>query len=344
MRGINLVRVGVLGLIVAAGSAIANRTDDHAPAKPKSQPAPATKPEATKPEAKKPEAKAHGEKSPTKPDPKADEHDAPKPDHADPHADPHTDPAANPATDKHDAPATMNNVPAAHASTNAADPVQADDALKMLKEGNERWVADQEKNPNTESSRRQATSEGGQHPFVTVLTCADSRLPVERIFDRGVGDVFVVRVAGNVAGTSESGTIEYGLGHLKTPLLVVMGHTKCGAVAAAASGKDIPGDLGALVHNIDPAVARARQQNPGVDEAKLASLAIRENVWQSIFDLCRRSEEVRTMIKEDKVQVVGAIYDITTGKVEWLGEHPWQAQLLDVIDSRQNANADDKHE
>ena len=115
-------------------------------------------------------------------------------------------------------------------------PMTGDAALKMLQEGNQRWVMDKDENPNTDPSRRAMLAEKGQKPFVTILTCADSRLPVERIFDRGVGEVFVVRVAGNVAGTSETGTIEYAVGHIKTPLLVVMGHTKCGAVAAAASG------------------------------------------------------------------------------------------------------------
>jgi carbonic anhydrase len=209
--------------------------------------------------------------------------------------------------------------------------VDADRALELLKEGNERWVGGTPQNPNSDSSRREQTADKGQKPFVTVLTCADSRIPVERVFDRGVGEVFAIRVAGNVAGASEAGTIEYGLGHLHTPLLVVMGHTKCGAVAAAASGAQVHGKVAELVGNITPAVDRAKRNNPDADSAELTAMAVKENVWQSIFDLYKSSQEIRALAKNGTVRVVGAIYDISTGKVEWLGEHPWQAEIIDAM-------------
>lgn len=325
MRSPQFVRSAVLFLLLAAGTAAASRLDDHAKTK-----SPAPKAEPGKPH-------SLAEPAPKKSD--APKPDAPRTEHpteGDSHGDAHAS-SPEPADDHARAPAQK---------PRAADAVlpSADAALAMLREGNERWVAQRPTNPNTDSARRQEAAEGGQHPFVTVLTCADSRIPVERTFDRGVGEVFVVRVAGNIAGPSETGTIEYGLGHLKTPLLVVMGHTRCGAVAAAAGGKDLPGALGELVHAIDPAVARARQQNPGADEKQLAAVAVRENVWQSIFDLCRRSDETRALVRDGKVKVVGAICDINTGKVEWLGEHPWQAQLLDALDAHREAHAEGARE
>lgn len=223
--------------------------------------------------------------------------------------------------------------------------VTAEDALSKLQDGNQRWVADKETNPHTETSRREMLADKGQKPFVTVLTCADSRIPVERVFDQGVGDVFVVRVAGNVAGVNETGTIEYGAGHLHTPLLVVMGHTKCGAVGAAASGASLHGMVGRLVGNIQPAVDRAKRNNPGVDDKELAALSVKENVWQSVFDLYKNSNELCELVASGKLKVVGAIYDISTGKVDFLGEHPWQGELLGALKAKtDSASADaEKH-
>jgi len=215
----------------------------------------------------------------------------------------------------------------------------ADEAIAMLREGNERWVKDSGKNPNTDPARRSAVAEQGQTPFATIITCADSRLPVERIFDRGVGELFVVRVAGNVAGQSETGTVEYGVGHLHTPLIVVLGHTKCGAVAAAASGAEVHGNLAGLISRITPAVDRARRLAPGADDATLVSAAIRENVWQTVFDLLKSSGELRDAASEGKVQIVGAVCDISTGKVEFLGSHPWQSELLTALNTTGAAQA-----
>lgn len=210
----------------------------------------------------------------------------------------------------------------------------ADQAMKLLTEGNTRWVAASANTPNVSVERRKAVAEGGQHPFVTVLTCADSRLPVERIFDRGVGDVFVVRVAGNIAGVSETGTIEYGIEHLKTPLLVIMGHSKCGAVNAAATHAEVGGAIAKIVDQIEPAVERASKNNPGVEGANLVPAAIKENVWQTAFDLLKNSHEVRSLVEGGKLKIVGAVCDIATGKVEWMGEHPWQKELISAFNAQ----------
>lgn len=215
-------------------------------------------------------------------------------------------------------------------------------ALAQLQEGNRRWVGGHNTHPRTEPSRRERTAREGQQPFATILSCADSRVPVEQIFDQGVGDLFVIRVAGNVVGDQQAGTIEYGSGHLKTPLLVVMGHTHCGAVAAAASDAPVEGHVADLVSAIRPAVERARRQNPRAEGESLTSQAIRENVWQSIFDLLRTSPALRSQAREGTLMIVGAVYDITSGEVEFLGEHPWQTELvaaLDARDSTPNAQA-----
>lgn len=227
-------------------------------------------------------------------------------------------------------------VAAATSAIENTEGLNADEALKLLTEGNARWVATSPNTPNTSMERRKAVADQGQHPFVTVLTCADSRLPVERVFDRGVGDVFVVRVAGNIAGTSETGTIEYGVEHLKTPLLVIMGHTKCGAVNAAATHAEVGGSIAKIVDQIEPAVERAAKNNPGVEGANLVPAAIKENVWQTAFDLLKNSHEVRSLVESGKLKIIGAVCDISTDKVEWMGEHPWQKELISAF------NAEDK--
>lgn len=259
----------------------------------------------------------------------------PKPMHA-PDPTDHDDHTATPTDDRHE---TAQHEPAKHepaqhetaTSHETPSAPTASEALAMLVEGNGRWVSGTPKNPNIATDRRATLAAEGQKPFVTVLTCADSRIPVERVFDRGVGEVFVVRVAGNIAGDSETGTVEYGLGHLHTPLLVVMGHTKCGAVAAAASGAQLHGKVGGLVSRIHPAVDRAKRNNPNADETTLAAAAVKENVWQTIYDLLRESDEVRAMVESGSVKVVGAVNDISTGKVDFMGEHPWQIELLTAL-------------
>lgn len=231
-------------------------------------------------------------------------------------------------------PASPATKPKHTAAADATDVPTPDEAFDLLRRGNERWVNNQPEAPNTDSARREDASQNGQKPFATVLTCADSRLPVERIFDRGVGDLFVVRVAGNVASGEVTGSIEYGAEHLHVPLLVVMGHTKCGAVAAAASGAEVGGNVGTLVEKITPAVSRARQQAPGADAAEILTASVKENVWQTMFDIIRTSPEMRHLVKEGKVKIVGAVCNVGTGKVEWIGEHPWQTALVDAFDAK----------
>ena len=203
----------------------------------------------------------------------------------------------------------------------------ADEVLTALKEGNARFVAGTPQHPHSGMDRVIETS-AGQTPMATVIGCSDSRVALERLFDRGIGDLFVVRVAGNVADTDEIGSAEYGTGHLHTPLMIILGHTECGAVSAVASGAALHGSIPSLVDNIVPAVERARHANPGVSDKDLIPFAVRENVFESIASTLTHSQEIRDLVTEGKLRVVGAVYDIDTGIVDWLGEHPAQSALL----------------
>ncbi len=212
-------------------------------------------------------------------------------------------------------------------TSEASGTVSADQALARLMEGNARYVANISEYPNTGSLRREEVATG-QHPFVTVLSCADSRVPVEYIFDQGIGDTFVLRVAGNVCGTNEAGTIEYGVEHLKTPLLVVMGHSACGAVTAVATNAEVSGNVAALVSHIKPAVADASHNHPELSGKDLVPTAIESNVFQSIAELIAESAPIREAVENKELKIVGCVYDIETGYVRWLGKHPEQEGLI----------------
>lgn len=210
--------------------------------------------------------------------------------------------------------------------------------LSLLKEGNVRFVEGKPFHPNQEVSRRVELAAAGQEPSATILACSDSRDPVEMIFDRGVGDLFVVRVAGNVAGLSELATIEYGVTHLGTPLLIVMGHSKCGAVTAAVKNAELHGHLPSLISLIKPAAEKARVSAP---EEELIPRTIELNVWQQVENIFAKSASVREFAAAGKVQIVGAVYDIATGKVQWLGQHPEIDRLL--AEAKTEVGAHDDH-
>ena len=202
-----------------------------------------------------------------------------------------------------------------------------DKIIEQLKQGNQRFYSNTATHPHTDAARLiQAGKESqADHALATVITCSDSRLPVERIIDTGIMDTFVVRVAGNVCDTDEIGSIEYGLAHVNTPVLVVLGHTQCGAVIAVSQavrgeGHALERNIPPLVDNIIPAVKRAVAAHPEAKGDAVVPFAIVENVWQSIDDLFLKSAAVRNLVKTGKAKVVGAIYDVGTGKIEWLPE------------------------
>lgn len=229
--------------------------------------------------------------------------------------------------------ASADDSPAAAPAAAPATAPTPDEALQTLRDGNERFARGQAEHPRQDTARAAETALDGQHPIATVLSCSDSRVPVEILFDCGIGDAFTVRVAGNVADVDEIGSIEYGVDHLETPVLVVLGHSKCGAVTAVVTGAELHGLIPPLVENIRPAVEAARQNFPGREGADLVPEAIRANVWQTIDDICHNSPAVRNRLATGKLTIVGAVYDLESGRVDWLGPHPEQGRLLRYSDN-----------
>ena len=212
-----------------------------------------------------------------------------------------------------------------------------DEILDILIQGNQRFASGKSTHPHTDADRlAQAGSENqGNHALATVITCSDSRVPVEMIFDMGIMDVFVVRVAGNVCNTDEIGSIEYGLAHVHTPVLVVLGHTQCGAVTAVTEAQlgqahKLERNIPPLIAPIVPAVKRAIAENPDLKGDELVEKAIVENVWQGIRDLFMKSPATRELVDSGKVKVVGAIYDVGAGKINWLPEEKVKAIMNEV--------------
>jgi len=207
--------------------------------------------------------------------------------------------------------------------------ISAQEAIRLLQEGNSRFAIGWPQRPNQQVERRAETSQMGQHPIAGVISCSDSRVPPEILFDRGIGDIFVVRVAGNVAGISETGSIEYAVEHLGIPLVVVMGHSQCGAVTAVAENQEVRGSIAELAKKIVPAVERTRKDRPELTGKPLVEEAAHANAWHTIEDLLRNSLVVKHAVKEGFLDVVAAFYDISDGKVTWMGKHPQQNRLID---------------
>jgi carbonic anhydrase len=199
---------------------------------------------------------------------------------------------------------------AAHGHETAT--VTADAALAELKAGNQRHIHNQYRHPHEGLGRRESLVKG-QQPHAVVLSCADSRVPPEIVFDQGLGDLFTVRVAGNIADDVVIGSIEYAAEHLHTPLVVVLGHESCGAVTAATEKGPAPGHLPALVDAIQPAVEKARSE-PG----DLLANAVRENVVQVVGKLRSSSPILGEMVSKGELRVVGAVYSLHSGEVTWL--------------------------
>ena len=188
----------------------------------------------------------------------------------------------------------------------------AEAVLQELKAGNDHHVAKRYQHPH-QSAARQRELTGGQSPHAVILSCADSRVAPEIILDQGLGDLFDVRVAGNVAGDAELASIEYAAEHLHTPLLVVMGHQKCGAVTAAAEPGELGGHMPGLIAMILPAIASAKGR-PG----NLIDNAVRINVENVVAQIRTSKPLLQHLVEHGDFTVVGAIYSLDTGKVSWL--------------------------
>jgi carbonic anhydrase len=188
--------------------------------------------------------------------------------------------------------------------------------LRELKAGNAHHVTKQYQHPH-QTAARQRELAASQHPHAIVLSCADSRVAPEIILDQGLGDLFDVRVAGNVASDTELASIEYAAVHLHAPVLVVMGHQKCGAVTAAAESGEAEGHLPSLLTLIRPAVERARAQ-PG----DLIDNAVRINVENVVRQVRGSTPILAALVDRGALTVTGAVYSLDTGKVAWLPETP----------------------
>ena len=201
----------------------------------------------------------------------------------------------------------------------ANDIIKADEALELLKEGNARFVEMQLQHPNESIERREKTALNGQKPFAIVLACSDSRVPVETVFDRGIGDIFVIRVAGNIVmDSSVIGSIEYGAEHLHSPLLVTLGHTECGAVEAAVSGAHSEGRISDIQKKIEPIAALIKKEHPELSGSNLTNAVVRNNTLQAKEDILSQSRLIKELVDTGKLRIVTGVYDIKTGKVDWV--------------------------
>jgi carbonic anhydrase len=183
-----------------------------------------------------------------------------------------------------------------------------DAALQKLIEGNQRFVEHHPQYPDQSAARVLEVAQA-QYPFATILSCADSRVPAEIVFDQGIGDIFDVRIAGNIATPEALGSIEYAVTLLNSPLLMVLGHERCGAVTAAVKKEELLGDISTFVKAIKPAVDKVQNQ-PG-DTVENAVVA---NVQYQIEQL-KRSPLLTERLQSGKLKIVGGRYDLDTGKV-----------------------------
>ncbi len=202
-------------------------------------------------------------------------------------------------------------------------------ALELLVEGNERYVAGRAAHPRQDDARREATA-GDQRPFAAVMSCADSRVPPEVLFDQGLGDLFCVRTAGQVADGAAIGSLELAVTLYQVPLLVVMGHTGCGAVLVTLdhvrSPGQLPGCVSSIVWAITPA-AREATHRAGDDAWELA---VELNVAATVARLAESRPTLAGAVERGELAVVGAVYDLRSGMVRWLTPAPPTPCTADV--------------
>lgn len=190
--------------------------------------------------------------------------------------------------------------------------ISPDQALTVLKEGNQRFVKGVSTKPRQDLNRIKEIALA-QSPFATIVGCSDSRVPNEIIFDQGLGDLFIVRTAGQVSTYASWGSIEFAEEILGTKLIVVLGHTQCGAVNAAVNLPEVPGHIITLINAIKPAVEKAKQKQPPV----LLDAAIRENIEMQVQQLKSLEPVLAKHVREGSIKIIGALYDLSSGKVEF---------------------------
>ena len=191
------------------------------------------------------------------------------------------------------------------------DIITPDKAVEMLKEGNQRFL---DKNVQDRDLHIQVqNTSDGQFPYAVVLSCIDSRVPVELVFDQGVGDIFSARVAGNIINEDILGSIEYACGVAGSKAILVLGHTKCGAVTSACKGVEL-GNITALLSKVKPAIANVQERDGEVEVEEVT----KANVHQSIKEIREKSSILADLETEGKIKIVGAVYHVEDGRVTYL--------------------------
>lgn len=186
----------------------------------------------------------------------------------------------------------------------AQNNITPDEALNQLLEGNRRFIDNKRKSPNQTMTRVQEVAQG-QAPFAAILSCADSRVPAEIIFDQGFGDLFVVRNAGNVATSEEIGSLEFGTLVLGAKVLMVIGHQNCGAVKATIAGNAVPGQISSILDAIKPAI----KPNQTLEESIISNVKF-------VISRLQASPVISQLVKEGKLKIVGSYYNLETGMIK----------------------------
>jgi len=205
--------------------------------------------------------------------------------------------------------------------------ISAADALKRLREGNRHFVSDVQGNTSPTGHARRTELMAGQNPFAIILGCSDSRVPAEIVFDQGLGDLFVIRVAGNIVAPSHVGSVEFAAERYRTKLVVVLGHSMCGAVQATLEELERPSasrspNLRSIVDRIRPAVEVLLETELKDDSEALLRHAVRANIRASVSHLRHGSDILEQLIRKDELLVVGAEYSLETGVVDFFDGVP----------------------
>lgn len=214
---------------------------------------------------------------------------------------------------------------AAPVAAGAADATKttltSDQALERLRKGNAEFLADRPRAPGTANHVRRLEIARGQAPFAVLVGCSDSRVPPEQLFGVGLGELFIVRNAGNTVDTAALGSLQYGVLMLGAPLVVVLGHERCGAVDAALAvvqkNAAFPGSIGQMIEPIVPAVLQATSANPQLKGEELLSAAVHENVRRTVQRLRNSEPSLIEPLRTGRVKVVGAHYDLDEGRVDF---------------------------
>ena len=209
--------------------------------------------------------------------------------------------------------------------------ISAQEAIARLREGNRRFVSDDPSGITNVTQEQLSKLAAGQHPFAAIVGCSDSRVPVELVFDQGPGDLFIVRVAGNIVSTSQLGSVEFAVKEFGTPLVVALGHSGCGAVTATVEEvmrptENLSPHVSSIVERIRPSVEPLLETDLRHDREALVRQAVRANIHAAIDDLRHGSEILERLIREEELLIVGAEFSLKTGVVDFFESVPEASQ------------------